>query len=168
MLFGSSCTRCFNEMTFLMKIPRAVQWTKHRAAWCTHAVVKFLQTVKWHFVFLILYEAFQKIMTVTFARENSVKRKGIPEFSKPLTSAIFTLHRVFYCVAPTRVVIGCQRLWRFLWMNLRLSRCKLRLSRDALVKGLQSLIIVTPFALQSKKAVSIKHNTYFIKRPISC
>ncbi len=34
---------------------------------------------------------------------------GIPEFSQPLTGATFTLHRVFYCVARTWVVIGCQR-----------------------------------------------------------
>ncbi len=33
----------------------------------------------------------------------------IPEFSKPLTSATFSLHRAFYCVARTWVVIGCQR-----------------------------------------------------------
>ncbi len=70
----------------------------------------------------------------------------IPEFKTPLTSVTFTLHRIFYCVAHTWVVIGCQRdlllLGRILWMNLRSTRCKLRLSREALVKGLQNLIIV--------------------------
>ncbi len=63
-----------------------------------------------------------------------------------LTSVTFTLHPVFYCDARTWVVIGCQRdlllLGRLLWMNLRRTRCKLRLSRDTLVKGLQNLIIV--------------------------
>ena len=34
---------------------------------------------------------------------------AIPEFSKPLMSATFTLHPVFYyCVARTRVMIACQ------------------------------------------------------------
>ena len=69
----------------------------------------------------------------------------IIKFSKPLTTATFTLHRVFYCVARTLVVIDCQRnlllLGWHLWMNLRRTRCKLRLSKDALVKGLQNLII---------------------------
>ncbi len=71
----------------------------------------------------------------------------IPEFSKPLTSATFALDRVFYCVARTWVMIGCQRelllLGRLLWMNLRRTQCKLRLStKDALVKGLQNLATV--------------------------
>ncbi len=64
---------------------------------------------------------------------------------KPLTSATFTQYRIFYCVARTWVVIGCQRdlllLGRLLWMNLRRTLCKLRLSRDTLVKGLHGLII---------------------------
>ncbi len=59
----------------------------------------------------------------------------IIKFSKPLTSATFTLHRVFYCVARTPVVIGCQQdlllLGRLLRMSLRRTRCKLRLPRDA-------------------------------------
>ncbi len=70
----------------------------------------------------------------------------IINFSKQLTSATFILHRVFYCVARTWVLIGCQcyllLLGWLLWMNLRRTQCKLRLSRDALVKGLQELIIV--------------------------
>ena len=32
----------------------------------------------------------------------------IINFSKPLTSVTFTLRRIFYCVARTWVVIGCQ------------------------------------------------------------
>ena len=78
---------------------------------------------------------------------NSILCPTIPEFSKPFTIATVTLHCVFYCVARTWVVIGCQRdlllMGRLLWMNLRPTRCKLRLSRDALVKGLQNLIIVS-------------------------
>ncbi len=70
------------------------------------------------------------------------KMADMVELSKPLTSV---KHRVFYCVARTWVVIGCQHdlllLGRLLWMNLRCTRCKLCFSRDALVKGLQSLII---------------------------
>ncbi len=79
----------------------------------------------------------------------STPSKAAPDiikFSKPLTSATFTLHRVFYCVARTWVVIGCQRdlllLGRLFWMSLRRTRCKLRLPRDALVKGLLNFIIV--------------------------
>ena len=34
--------------------------------------------------------------------------KVIPEFSELLMSTTFTLHRIFYCVARTWVVIGCQ------------------------------------------------------------
>ncbi len=64
----------------------------------------------------------------------------IIKYSKPLTSATFSLHRVFYCVACSWVVIGCQRdrllLGRLLWLNLRRTRWKLRPLRDALVKGL--------------------------------
>ncbi len=73
----------------------------------------------------------------------------IPEFSKPLRSATCTLHRIFYCVGAVAriwVVIGCQRdlllLGRLLLMNLRHTQCKLCLSRDPLVKGLQNLIII--------------------------
>ncbi len=36
------------------------------------------------------------------------KQSVIPEFSQPSTSATFTLHHIFYCVARTWVVIGCQ------------------------------------------------------------
>ncbi len=71
----------------------------------------------------------------------------IPKFSKPLTSMTFTLRHIFYCVARTWVAIGCQRdlllLGRLLRLNLCHTRCKLRLSRDALVKGLENLIIVS-------------------------
>ena len=73
------------------------------------------------------------------------KKHTIIKFSKPLTST-FTLHRVFYYVTCTLVVIGCQRdlplLGRLLLMSLRRTRCKLRLPRDALVKGLLNFIIV--------------------------
>ncbi len=58
----------------------------------------------------------------------------------------FTLHRVFYCVARTWVMIGYKRdlllLGQFLWMSLCRTRCKLRLPRDALIKGLLNFIIV--------------------------
>ncbi len=81
----------------------------------------------------------------------------IPEFSKPLMGATFTLHRVFYCVARTWVVIGCQcdllLLGQLLWMNLRRTRFKLRLSRDALVKGLHYLIVAA-----SELGGSLKYN----------
>ncbi len=69
----------------------------------------------------------------------------IPEFSKPLTSATFTLHRIFYCVAHTWLavnVIDLLLLGPLLWMNLCRTWCKLWLARDALVKGWQNLIIV--------------------------
>ena len=70
---------------------------------------------------------------------------GIMKFSKPSTSATFTLQRIFYCIAHTCVVIGCQRdqllLGRLLWMNLCRTQCKLRFPRDVLVKGLLNLII---------------------------
>ncbi len=53
---------------------------------------------------------------------------SVPKFSKPLVSTTFTLHRIFYCIASTWVVIGCQRdlllLERLLWMNLRRRQCK--------------------------------------------
>ena len=69
----------------------------------------------------------------------------IIKFSKPLTSVTFTLHRGFYCVACVWVLLGCQRhlllLARLLLM--RRTGCKLRLSRDALVKGLQIDTLVT-------------------------
>ncbi len=86
---------------------------------------------------------------------------SIPEFSKPLTSATFALHRIFYCVARTWVVIGRQRdlllLGRLLLINLRRTRCKLRLSRDALIKGLQNLIIVMEVSSHYFTSVDFVH-----------
>ncbi len=64
-------------------------------------------------------------------------------FSKHLTSPTLTTHHIFHCVARSGQ-FGC---WcdflllgqLLLWMKSRRTRCKLRLSWDPLVKGLQEL-----------------------------
>ncbi len=40
---------------------------------------------------------------------DSLSLSFLIKFSKPSTTATFTLHRVFCCIACTWVVIGCQR-----------------------------------------------------------
>ena len=73
-------------------------------------------------------------------------RLSILELSKPLKSA--TLLNIAYFTALhalgswLAVNMICCYWGDFYEMNLRCSRCKLRLSRDALVVGVQSLIIV--------------------------